>query len=115
MNIYEVVKASAGRPIRRKSSPRIVGSKGDGWISLSHLIHNLTVSMDDLNAIDWEIMPESKSTVKRAQYLILPPPCGFPIKTNCFYKDDEEARNQSGYSTSASFVRLLETELDFDR
>lgn len=53
MNLCEALRK--GNIIRRKSSPRIAGSSGDGWVDANMLISNMTVSLEDLMADDWEV------------------------------------------------------------
>jgi hypothetical protein len=42
-------------PIRRKSSPRVVGSHGDGWVDPRYFMEVMVPNNADYEANDWEV------------------------------------------------------------
>lgn len=110
MNLCEALRT--GRPIRRKSSPRIVGPFGEGYVDPRYFADRMGVTWADLTADDWEVQEEPKPKVKRAQYLVIPLGDDAPFQTTDFYKDDIEARL---LNEDWEIIRLTETEREFER
>ena len=89
---------ASNRPIRRKSSPRVVGSSGDGWIHPDYFIRVMGVSKEDILADDWEIQSKPIEITREQFYDAL--------KAAYIAEDARKSpRAHSGYSYDAhSFI-----------
>ena len=74
MNLLEALKT--GLPARRKNSPKMSGSHGDGYIDLLYFLtyrqpmfwgeRVLNLTLEDLLATDWEVLrPKKKRKIKK--------------------------------------------------
>lgn len=66
MNLLEAI--NSGLPIRRRSSPRISGSNGNGWVAPDYLVNVMGLHWDDVTAQDWEIQ-EPSVAITRTDFL----------------------------------------------
>lgn len=79
-------------------------------------VGNAMVVCDSLSP-NFQLYEEPKPKVKRAQYLIVEGEGRYhnPYTTADWYKDEDDARLGTSVFGHGQFIRLTETERDFDR